>query len=379
MPHDARMPSIHIVKAGKHTDSHGAVVEFTHADFAASAAAYDPAVHEAPIVIGHPKHDHPAYGWVSKLDARDGDLSAVPSQVDPAFADLVERGAFKKVSASFYTPTSPNNPVPGVWYLRHVGFLGAQPPAIKGLRPVELGEADEGVVTFGDFADEQNASLWRQLREWIIGKFGLDEADKVIPGYQVGAVEAAARTPTDTPTDTPAAINYQEEPDMPQPNDLAAQQAALKEQQDALNAQQAQFAEREQRLKADEARMRRAHNEAVLDALVADGRFLPTHKLGALAFMESISAGTGVVEFGEGEAAVKQSAGEWFAAYLKAQPKVVEFDEVARPQAASTPQEFKAPAGFAVDAANMELHHKALDYAEQNKTDYLTAVRAVSP
>lgn len=91
-----------------------------------------------PLVIGHPAVDGPAWGWASRLAAGKDGLFASPSQLDPAFAKLVRAGRFKKVSASFYAPDNPNNFVPGVYYLRHVGFLGAQPPAVKGLAPVNF-------------------------------------------------------------------------------------------------------------------------------------------------------------------------------------------------------------------------------------------------
>lgn len=46
-------------KSGRQIAMNGAVLEFSESDLAASARAYDPALHEAPIVIGHPKHDAP--------------------------------------------------------------------------------------------------------------------------------------------------------------------------------------------------------------------------------------------------------------------------------------------------------------------------------
>ncbi|MDL6388248.1 peptidase, partial [Escherichia coli] len=71
--------------------------------------------------------------------------------LDPQFAEMVTDGRFKKVSASFYLPDSPSNPKPGVLYLRHVGFLGAQPPSVKGLKQVSFSEQEEGVVEFADW------------------------------------------------------------------------------------------------------------------------------------------------------------------------------------------------------------------------------------
>ena len=105
------------------------------------------------IVVGHPVTDGPAYGWVKALNFAAGGLEAEPDQVDPAFAEMVAAGRFKKISASFYPPESPKNPVPGVYYLRHVGFLGAQPPAVKGLRAPSFAEGDEAITLEFSFAE----------------------------------------------------------------------------------------------------------------------------------------------------------------------------------------------------------------------------------
>ena len=53
---------IKIFKSGAQTTAAGQTIEFSDADLIACAAAYDPATSEAPIVIGHPKTDAPAYG-----------------------------------------------------------------------------------------------------------------------------------------------------------------------------------------------------------------------------------------------------------------------------------------------------------------------------
>ena len=90
------MKSLHIFKPGKHTAVNGHEIHFTEADLIASAKAYDPAKHEAPLVVGHPKMDDPAYGWAKSLAYADGALVATPDQVDPAFAELVGAGRYKK-------------------------------------------------------------------------------------------------------------------------------------------------------------------------------------------------------------------------------------------------------------------------------------------
>ena len=63
----ALLKGIHIFKPGQHTSSQGQVLAFTEDHLKASVTAYDPALHEAPIVIGHPKENAPAWGWVSAL------------------------------------------------------------------------------------------------------------------------------------------------------------------------------------------------------------------------------------------------------------------------------------------------------------------------
>lgn len=142
------MDPIHFFRAGTHVTSDGREITFTEADLRAIATSYDPQLHEAPIVIGHPKTDDPAFGWVQSLEVRPDGLHATARQVDTEFVEAVRSGAFKKVSGSFYAPRTKNNPRPDGYYLRHIGFLGATAPAVKGLQPVAFHDDDAGVLNF---------------------------------------------------------------------------------------------------------------------------------------------------------------------------------------------------------------------------------------
>jgi hypothetical protein len=316
---------IEIFRPGRHVAMSGAALDFSESDLQASAGAYDPAKHEAPIVVGHPKADAPAYGWVSKLAFAEGSLEAEPHQVNPDFAELVASGAFKKVSASFYSPDSPQNPVPGVYYLRHVGFLGAQPPAVKGLRTPEFADAEEGVVEFGDWDDMQNASLWRRMREWLISRFGLDEADKTIPDYVVGSLEESARQ-EDEPAELPPAPIFSEQPN--QETQVTPEQKAALEAENAQLKQQ--LAEAQARDKVAQAAARHTDNAAFAETLIKAGKLLPAQKDFVVAFMDHVAADTGVIEFGEGDAKQSKTGIDGFKAFLEGQPKVVDFQEHAR-------------------------------------------------
>ncbi|CAO3434179.1 hypothetical protein [Azospirillum doebereinerae] len=148
-----------IFATGQHTAMSGETLAFSERDLAATAAAYDSAVYDAPLCVGHPTTNAPAYGWVSRLECRDGHLFAAPTQVDPAFKSMVQAGRFKKISASFYRPDAKDNPTPGVWALRHVGFLGAAAPAVLGLKPAQFAGTVGDIVTFGDVLDQREAEL----------------------------------------------------------------------------------------------------------------------------------------------------------------------------------------------------------------------------
>ncbi len=325
---------LQIFTPGRRIAASGVEYSFSEADLQATARAYDPAKHEAPLVVGHPKHDAPAYGWVRSL-AFAGGLEAEPHQVDPAFAEMVDAGRFKKISASFYAPDAPQNPVPGVYYLRHIGFLGAQPPAVKGLRSPSFAEDEKGVIEFGDWAGVQNAGLWRAFRDWCIGKFGLDEANKAVPDYLVQTLEDSARTP-DTTASAGMTPTYSETTTgaTMTPEQIAAREAELRTQAEAQartaaeqTARAAEFAEREQRIAAEEAKRARTEIAEFVGGLVKQGKILPAHQEGMVAFMAGI-AGAQVVEFGEGDKKTSKPGAAWLREYLTALPKLVEFKEL---------------------------------------------------
>ena len=98
----------------------------------------------------------PSWGWVKNVKMKGEDLYA-EVEFSPLMDDYVQNGLYKKVSASFYSPESKINPDPGKWSLRHVAMLGAQPPAVKGLKGFAYSEESEvdGVL---DFAVEMKLS-----------------------------------------------------------------------------------------------------------------------------------------------------------------------------------------------------------------------------
>lgn len=339
----ARMKRFPIFRKGRHTASSGATLDFSEDALRAAVAAYDPALHEAPIVVGHPKDNAPAYGWVGAVSFNEttGEIEVDPAQVDADFAEMVAAGRFKKRSASWYLPDSPANPKPGTLYLRHVAFLGAQPPAVKGLRDVNFSE-EAGVVEFSDydrFVWRSMSSIMRGLREWIIGKEGVETADKLIPNWHLDELQAtaekalAAEAEPSTPAGTMPAFS---EEDPMTIAELQAQVAQLTRERDEARAKTADFSERETALAAREAKVRDAEAkaargaiEARVDAAIKDGRLLPAQRKHAIDFAIGLADGEATIDFGEGDKAKKVSQREAYILQIEQGPKVVEYRELA--------------------------------------------------
>ncbi|MBZ5570232.1 MAG: hypothetical protein LAN64_20630, partial [Acidobacteriia bacterium] len=144
---------------------YGAKGKFTEQDLRAIASSYDPSLHEAPVVIGRPEMNAPAFGWVEKLRADGGTLLAKLRQVQPALEDMVSRGLFKKRSIALY----PKFEATGTPYLRHIGFLGAMPPEVTGLAEVRFNNnfssSAAHVVFDGDFLGEQEHGAMRHVNQ----------------------------------------------------------------------------------------------------------------------------------------------------------------------------------------------------------------------
>ncbi len=381
-PQPSKAPKLlHIFKPGRRITAAGEEIVFTEADLEATARAYDPKLHKAPLVKGHPKTDDPAQGWAKALAAKPNGLYAEPMKVDAEFADSVNAGRYGTISSKFYRPTDPNNPVPGVWYLRHIGFLGAEPPSVKGMDEPEFSEEDDGCVCFTEavefsaWSDTQAAAIFRRLRDWLIGKEGLDEADKVIPDYAVASLEDEARQERDEQSgrlgpafsDPPTT----QENETVKPEEAAALQAKNTELQNKLAALES---------KASKDAQEKRHAEHVTFAEGLVGKLKEDQRGVVVATLDLLAGQETPVEFGEGEN--KQPLVNAFKGLFSDLPDLVEFGEVATKGKAAgggaADVEFSAPSGYFVDPQRLALHNKAQAHAAEHKVSYEQALKAVS-
>ena len=323
-------PPIEIFRPGTFTDMHGQTHSFSRADLAAAAAAYDPAVDQAPIVIGHPQLDTPAYGWIDRLEM-DGDrLVAVPVDVEPAFAEAVRTKRYKKISASWYPPASGANPKPGSLYLKHVGFFGAHPVAVKGLRHASFSQ---------DQADES---------------FTIPQPDNL----------ETKEIPMAEPTDRTA--------------EFAERETALDTRNSTLDAREAAIDARERTAKEEAKAALHAANLSFAEGLSAAGKLAPAGKDLIVNLMDGLAT-LEVQSFGEanGELAPIDA----FKRLFDSAHPIISFAELAPADRkdAVVSVSFAAPAGFTVDQASLETHNKAVAYqASHPNVAYIDAVKAVS-
>lgn len=350
---------IEIFRAGRHLDDQGVAHSFSEADVAGMAASYDPALREAPLTIGHPKDNLPAYGWVKGVArGANGALVVTPHQVEPQFAEMVAAGRFKKRSASFYPPQAPNNPAPGRWYLRHVAFLGAQPPAVAGLKDLQFSAADaDGAVNFSapDVDDDTtnpnpNPNATGNQIGNPPGNPLTQEIDDMSKELQAQLEEANAKLAAETAARTKAETDA----------------AAHKKTATDAQAQAASFAEK---AKTE----RKAGFVSFADAQVAAGRLLPKDKDMAVATLDAL-ADCAPVEFAEGDTTRKVSPAQWLQDMLGNATPLVNFGEHAPAHSGAG----QAAAGSAKGKSDAEIDTAAKAYARQNKVSYAEALTAVT-
>jgi hypothetical protein len=335
-PPAALPDGIEIFRAGRHIDDQGTAHQFSEADLNGMAASYDPALREAPLTVGHPENNLPAYGWVKSVARNsDGMLVMSPHQVEPQFAEMVQAGRFKKRSASFYPPAAPNNPTPGKWYLRHVAFLGAQPPAVAGLKDIQFSTADataDGAVSFSE-----------------------------------SVTAAPAFTPPvhqEKPTMTPEEMQAQIDAANKKTADANAAREAAEKKANEATTQLASFAESAKT-------QRNAGHVSFAEGEVKAGRLLPKDKGAAVAVL-NLLAESQPVEFSEGDSTKKVTPVEWLKGLIANAKPVVSFGEHA-PGAGHQPG-----AGSSKGKTDAEIDTDAKAYARQNKVSYAEALSAVT-
>ncbi len=333
---------IEIFKGGPQTDSTGEKHDGDHMiDLAVST--FNAATHEPPLVAGHPKNDDPAFGWVSELKSEEQNgiktLFMKAKNVVPEFEELVKAGRYKKRSAAFYPDGS----------LRHVGFLGAMPPAVKGLADLNFNEGDPVSFEFYDHKTSVIGRIFSRIREHFIEKEGVEVADRIIPDWDVDFIKEEANRQDETET-----AEYSEQATKTQEDTVktfteadvkAAEQKAADK---AKKATEAKFAENDRNRKIKEfcEKYFPENGKGKLPPALLDG--------GVKEFMEQLDSGKSV-EFSEGN---EQTSLDWFMGFLEGLPQAIKFEEVADRDSADLPDNEDAE----------DIARRAKEFQESEKT-----------
>lgn len=313
------MDWIQIFKIGAHTDSNGNTRTWTEKELDGIVESYNPANHEAPAVIGHPKDNAPAWGWVEGLK-RDGQfLYAKFKDLIPEFVDMVKKGMFKKRSISLYPDGT----------LRHIGFLGAMPPAVKGLADIVF--EDEGGTVI-EFEEPPHPALSHEGRGHKEGTI-IRKEEKHMKFFEW--LKGLAAKEGVTLEDMPQTFN---EPDIQAKIDAALkkQEAEFSEKvaslDEARKKKDAELKAREDALKAKEAEGKKQAIASFCEGLAKEGKIIPAMfklGMGLQNFLEKVSEIHAVVDFGEGAEKKSQTPLDFMQSFLKSLPKAIEFGEVA--------------------------------------------------
>lgn len=351
MPQSFAEIEIEILPKGTHTSNSGYQLQATDRELDELVETYDPTNFQAPLIITHDTkglgdttlaNSEFSYG-VPKALKRVGDtVKAVFDKVAPEFESWVRDKKLLTVSPSFYLANSPGNPTPGKLALRHIAALGATPPAIKSLAPLStafnFGEDDEGVVSLefdagaidfdcGCGDGYINSGLWQRLRDWLIDQYGLETADKIIPGYEVGIL-------TERRLDNPLMerlYKVEEKVFGQESTALYSEMTANKTTETTtvdFSAKEQELSARELKIAAQESALRIKEFASFCENDLKD-RVTPAMAATTeiVAFMEFLHNPASPVEFSAGEAA---SPLDWFKGFLTKLPTAVEFGELAK-------------------------------------------------
>ena len=239
---------------------------------------------------------------------------------------------------------------------------GAGPDGMEGEGDMPPAEGDgeaEGVDDMSGDDDEQVAAdLASQYTEeqlimalYQLAQGSQEMGEGMMPGYS----EAEAETVTTEPETEATDFSETQSPDP-----LAAKVAELEEE-----------------LASQRRLMRQKEITDFCEGLYSDGKLteqiVPLSDLSR--FLETLNPKNNV-NFSE---AGKATQFEFMRGMLEKLPAMVSFNEVATP--ASAPKKAKAPKpnadGYVFDERNAEIHAKAVEYAEANSTDYMSALKLV--
>ncbi|MDQ5985876.1 MAG: hypothetical protein CSYNP_01593 [Syntrophus sp. SKADARSKE-3] len=357
---------IEVFKTGTHTSGNGITKTYTEADLDRIVTKYNGQSEKAPLVIGHPKVDDPAYGWIGKLQRVGRVMMAYVEDINEKIIEAVAKGMFRKVSIALYADD----------LLRHVGLLGATPPAVKGLAPVEFA-ADKDFQEYSvktTTSDED--SFLGELKAFFTEMFAKhksqeknNQEDQMDTKEIQTLLDAQAASLAKTFADTLAPVLTK----------VAAIETDITGVKTAMAEQKTAFDKQLQEQKFADAK---ATFATFCDGLIAEGKVLAAERDGLIdEYADLITAET-VMTFAEGQKPLTVKFKDRLAARVAVKPAIRTFatrekakTDTNTPGAVDIPSEFAGVANR-VDETSIDIDAEITAYAEKHNVSYEIAATA---
>ena len=299
---------VEIFRAGYHEDSRGIGRGFSTDDLD-QIITNTQSGNPVPHVITHNELYSPfAYARSSQFRRVGEVLEARMDDIEPQFAELIKSGRLYERSIRLLPIAT------GGWKVGHIAWLGAEPPAVEGLKPVQFNSGMQSIdFNFKGAPVEPETNPTQNQSNGATG------------GITPAQLEAAKAEAAQVATAAAAA-------------EFSARESALKAE-----------------LKLERDKQRRSQWDSKIETAKREGRLTPAQSEGLCEFAMSLPSDS-TMEFsraGNGKSeTVKVSAEQWFADFMANLPKQV---------ALSTAP--AASAGDAVDDTDSEaIAAKALEY-----------------
>ncbi len=315
-----------IFKTGSHTSDKGVSKDYTLEDLNFIAQSYKPEEDEAPIVIGHPENNDPAFGWISSLSvSEDGKLFAEASdeKLHPDFLNALKDGSYKKRSISL-TPEGK---------LRHVGFLGAAKPAVKGLADIQFSSPSSVIYEF-DFVKNVEEEKPVQTNS---DKDKFSELTKEINTLKE-SISSMQK-------------NFSE-------SELNTTKASI----DKINSQ----------LNSLQAKISNSDFENLLDDKVEEGTLTPAIKDKVLEVSNFMQSQNFSDNFSPSN--FQNDVNNFLVSLVNSFPKIIYYDNFAEKPEEDNSFKDDSFIGMEIDAESKQLHKKALGLMKKDNISYLSAV-----
>ena len=359
-----------ILKVGKVKDSSGKCHNFTEKDLDLIVKQYEKRKNDSPVVVGHPKTNSPAYGWVDKLKSDGKILYASFKETIPEFVEAVKKKMYKYISISLHPITKK---------LRHVGFLGGVAPAVEGLAEANLSEEDEYItIEFSEAEWSENrirsiGRLFQRIREFFIEKWGIEETNNIISAYDADylkEIPSKVESVSSFNEDKTKEVNMDELEKVKQ--QLLDKETELTNLTEATDEKETE----NKKLKKDIADIEQKGKEKevseFVDSLKKEGRLLPKHEKTVSEILMNLKGQDFEIEFSEEE---KKSGFDSFSSMLKEMPVVVPLKDLKKKEE----KEIKTGEfGENVDDDAMEVHKEAMALCEKEDITYAEAIAKIN-